>query len=101
MASSEGGGGYRYKASIASWTTGHSQGEDNVVYYVLELKLYAPAQGDGGNSGGNGSDLGVVRSVQRRFSDFRRLYDMLCMLYGNEKMADKQIPDLQNGAGAG
>ena len=86
MRSKSDGSGFSYEATIPSWTTGHSQGEDNVVYYVLEVKVF----------GGAGSDAPVVlRSVQRRFSDFRRLYDMLCMLYGQDKLAGKEVPELQ------
>ncbi|QDZ18674.1 hypothetical protein HOP50_02g11770 [Chloropicon primus] len=96
------GNGYRYEAKIPSWTTGHSQGEDNVVYYVLEVKVYPGATNKGGEVGssGNESNNGVlVRSVQRRFSDFRRLFDMLCMLYSQEKMMSKQIPEVENSPG--
>ena len=64
---------------VPSWTTGHSQGEDNVVFYAIDVRVtLAGASDDSGST--------VSKSVQRRFSDFRRLFDMLCMLYGHDRV---------------
>ena len=100
--------GWTYIVSVPSWTTGHSQGEDNVVYYNVEVNIFL--QGKGGDAGqeqenqmgaSDGTTKTVSRTIQRRFSDFRRLYDMLCMLYGQERMRDKQVPEGQQGQGQG
>ena len=85
--------GWSYVVSIPSWTTGSAQGEDNVVYYNVEVKISSITGTSGGAEGGGQQNVDLSRTVQRRFSDFRRLYDMLCMLYGAGNV--EQVPDSQ------
>lgn len=63
---------------------GNHLGENGVIYYNLEVGIQ---QKDNASA----AAFTKTRNVQRRFSDFRRLYAMLCELYPDH-MEDKEPP---------
>ncbi|KAL0033611.1 hypothetical protein WJX79_007693 [Trebouxia sp. C0005] len=74
--------GWQFSVTIPSWTQATLEGDENIVFYRVEVKVLPP----------EADAAPRTRSVLRRFSHFTKLHARLKEELGNKKMAKLEPP---------
>ncbi|KAL0051955.1 hypothetical protein WJX82_005290 [Trebouxia sp. C0006] len=74
--------GWQFSVTIPSWTQATLEGDENIVFYRVEVKVLPPEV----------DAAPRTRSVLRRFSHFTKLHARLKEELGNKKMAKLEPP---------